>query len=472
MFIPRQWIRKLLASPNVTRFYRRLLRGSPRLQEALGLCLYRYRKFAIRNAASLMPTENELQAEKRKRNNDHQFLVDISGAVSKHDRTGVYRVVFNLLQELLKSPPVGFCIEPVYADASGKLRYARNHVKQLHEIPHDTSLDPVVTVQTGDVFFSADLYFPYPFPVLRNLKLQGLRIIFTVHDMIPLSFPQYFMKLSKLGLEEWLLGATEVADAIVCVSRAVADELQSWIHEHPGYRKDSLPIGYFHHGADPVKHVSISERSDSGLEVLVACKARLTFLMVGTVAPHKGYEQVLAAIGLIWRAGYDCNLIIVGKEGWRMQAFADEFDKHPECDRRLFWLKNSDDRLLTDLYTSSSCLIAASFTEGFGLPLIEAARHGLPIIARDIPVFREVAGNYAFFFRGISAVELATSIQDWIGLYVSGNAPSSLQMPWQTWRESAAQLLHVILDNDWYITDATALNYPARKAGLTENAAV
>lgn len=44
---------------------------------------------------------------------------------------------------------------------------------------------------------------------------------------------------------------------------------------------------------------------------------------------------------------------------------------------------------------SSTCLIAASFGEGFGLPLIEAAQHGLPIMARDIAVFREVAKEYA-----------------------------------------------------------------------------
>ena len=55
------------------------------------------------------------------------------------------------------------------------------------------------------------------------------------------------------------------------------------------------------------------------------------------------------------------------------------------------WHKNR----FVQRFPNSACLIAASFGEGFCLPLIEAAKHDLPMIARDIPVFREVAGQSA-----------------------------------------------------------------------------
>ena len=86
-------------------------------------------------------------------------------------------------------------------------------------------------------------------------------------------------------------------------------------------------------------------------------------------------------------------------------------------------------------------LIAASEGEGFGLPLIEAVQHKLPIIARDIPVFREVAGEHAFYFCGLEPVDLANAISGWLGLNSKGLAPKSDEMPWLTWRESARQLI-------------------------------
>jgi glycosyltransferase involved in cell wall biosynthesis len=77
------------------------------------------------------------------------------------------------------------------------------------------------------------------------------------------------------------------------------------------------------------------------------------------------------------------------------------------------------------IYAASDCLLAASEVEGFGLPLIEAAQRGVPILARDIPVFREVAGAHASYFSGNRADELALAVQGWLSLARQGAAPSS-----------------------------------------------
>ena len=95
-------------------------------------------------------------------------------------------------------------------------------------------------------------------------------------------------------------------------------------------------------------------------------------------------------------------------------------------------------------------MIAASEGEGFGLPLIEAAQHKLPIIARDIPVFREVAGEHAYYFNGLEPQALADAIKQWVGLNSEGKAPQSDGMPWLTWRQSTQQLLAAILPNTRY----------------------
>jgi glycosyltransferase involved in cell wall biosynthesis len=90
-------------------------------------------------------------------------------------------------------------------------------------------------------------------------------------------------------------------------------------------------------------------------------------------------------------------------------------------------------------------LIVASEGEGFGLPLIEAAQHKLPIIVRDIPVFREVAGNDAFYFKGNKPEALEQAINEWLVLHKQGIEPDSNKIVWQTWAQSAQQLMQRIL---------------------------
>ena len=114
------------------------------------------------------------------------------------------------------------------------------------------------------------------------------------------------------------------------------------------------------------------------------------------------------------------------------------------CRAQIARLEGVSDEYLEKVYSSSACLIAASEGEGFGLPLIEAAQHHLPMIIRDIPVFREVAGDHAFYFQGLSADNLARSIKTWLESFEVNEHPTSMAMPWLTWEESAHQLRIVL----------------------------
>ena len=80
------------------------------------------------------------------------------------------------------------------------------------------------------------------------------------------------------------------------------------------------------------------------------------------------------------------------------------------------------------------------------MPLIEAARRHVPIIARDIPVFREVAKEYAFYYSASKPEEMAQAIEAWLDLFSKGQHPRSDQMPWLTWKESAQSVLKTLLN--------------------------
>ena len=119
--------------------------------------------------------------------------------------------------------------------------------------------------------------------------------------------------------------------------------------------------------------------------------------------------------------------------------------ENSELNKRLFWLEDIDDGYLEKIYQSSSCIIAASYGEGFGLPLIEAAFKNTHIIARDIPVFREVAGEHAYYFNGLNPEDLADAVKKWVKIYEAGDHPKSKNIKVLTWKESASNLVSALL---------------------------
>jgi alpha-1,2-rhamnosyltransferase len=112
---------------------------------------------------------------------------------------------------------------------------------------------------------------------------------------------------------------------------------------------------------------------------------------------------------------------------------------HAEFGRRLFWLKDASDAELRDLYEHARALIFPSVAEGFGLALIEAAHYGLPIIASDIPVFREIGGDAISYFDVADSEMLSGRTRECLAA-----AKTRPSIPFMTWRESTEGLLDII----------------------------
>jgi glycosyltransferase involved in cell wall biosynthesis len=245
--------------------------------------------------------------------------------------------------------------------------------------------------------------------------------------------------------EVWLRRLLGVADTVCCISQAVAAELEAWMGEAAipfQYRRPE--VRWFHLGADLERSAPSVGWPEAYGKVNAAMEVSPTFLMVGTLEPRKGHSQALHAFEALWESGHTLNLVIVGKPGWLVDDLAERIRSHPENGAKLFWLQGASDECLEDLYRRATCLLAASEGEGFGLPLIESARRGLPILARDLPVFREVAGDAAYYFAGNSDVALSVRIMDWLALHEAGKAPTPDALAWLTWQQSASQLMAIV----------------------------
>jgi glycosyltransferase involved in cell wall biosynthesis len=247
------------------------------------------------------------------------------------------------------------------------------------------------------------------------------------------------------NFERWLDIIIQNHGAI-CVSHNTANDLKRWIDKNRPQCRDDFEINVSHNGADINENNNNDNLTKKEQITLDLIAKRDTFLMVGTLEPRKGQIQTIKAFDILWSNGINVNLVIVGKEGWAIEELIEMIEHHPEKKKRLFWLNSISDLYLEQLYKISSALILSSQGEGFGLPLIEAAQHNLPIIARDIPVFREVAKEYAYYFKDSKEPQvIADSIKEWMELYNYNNHPKSDDMPWLTWRESSENLLSILM---------------------------
>lgn len=386
-----------------------------------------------------------------------QLLLDISGTHAVDRHSGIERVAKALILALLKQPPSGVRVEPVYlSNAGGHIhyRYANAFTNKLLNLP-DVLVDQAIDYAPGDQLIALDLsgnllVQASQAGVFQRLQISGVNCRVLLHDLLPVTRPELFPPRSDKHFTDWL-SHVAMLDGAVCVTKTVAGELRKWMQAKMPQRVAGFTFDYSHHGADLGSSAPSRGLPAEADAVLASIVQRPSILMVGTLEPRKGYLQAVEAFSLLWENGVDANLVIVGRAGWQqlpaeqqrnIPALLERLSHHPEKDKRLFWLDGPSDEFLEQVYGAVDGLLAASEDEGFGLPLIEAAQKGLPILARDIPVFREVAGEHACYFVADEPKQLSIAITRWVE---QGFVPASTQMPWLTWQQSAARLQYLLL---------------------------
>lgn len=390
------------------------------------------------------------------------LYLDVSATARNDLKTGIERATRSLLRELLLSPPAGFHVVPVVlCEEHGRWRVRRAH-SYLASQDGFGLVDPydeIVVPAEGDILFSLDLF---PKGVIlaakqglyRYWRESGATVGFMVHDLLPISRPEFFPPRASETHQAWMAAICENSNLLVCISEHVKRATDKWWRDFAGKPNFRMPrLATSGHGSDILASLPTAGLPPGAHATLACLRERPTFLMVGTIEPRKGYLQVLSGFERLWRRGIDVNLVIVGSEGWK--ALAEEerrtipetmrnINKCSELGRRFLWLESITDEYLERIYEASTCLLAASEGEGYGLPLIEAARHQLPIIARDIDVFREVAGAAAFYFEGIAPDDIEQTIVKWLKLRAEGQVPDAANLGWETWAQSARRLGRVV----------------------------
>jgi glycosyltransferase involved in cell wall biosynthesis len=327
-------------------------------------------------------------------NNQIRILIDITNLINTEFLSGIQRVVYELSSRILHhNAYVVFFIE---------------HKLIGYDINNQDFFD--VVFKKDDMYLMLDSCLDYfdrvERAMLENRNSGGYNISI-VYDTIPIEQPLLCGAAIPYKFREWLIRCVIKSDLVLCNSKHVSIKLESHLQKLKS-QESCLPLSdYFPLGSDINPKDNATEKSFPKL--LIKNDAPV-FLSVGTIEPRKCYSVALDAVNLAWERGSEFTYVIVGRYGWLQKEFRRKLLEHPEFNRRLYWFDDLKDDYLSSLYHNSRALIYTTIDEGYGLPLMEAAYHGLPAIVSDIPVFKEIAGDQATYFKAADPYQLSLKI--------------------------------------------------------------
>lgn len=214
--------------------------------------------------------------------------------------------------------------------------------------------------------------------VLKALEARGISRIVFLHDLIPITHPEFCRPGDDEKHRQRVLNTLRHASRILVNSRYTADELTAFAARE-GVAPP--PIEAVHLGLEP-----------TFLEKPKAVTPRAYFVHIGTIEARKN----LAFLLTIWRRLAERmgeaapQLVLIGRYGWENEAVLDHLERSPALRGLVHQAADLPDSALATLLASARALVAPSSVEGFDLPAVEASALGVPLIASDIPVHREL----------------------------------------------------------------------------------
>jgi glycosyltransferase involved in cell wall biosynthesis len=327
--------------------------------------------------------------------------------------------------------------------------------RQLRDFPNFFSKFDVYTVP-----FSSENHFlgdPWEFFLLPNaLRREKIDLfhgpafmappfhkhfksVATIHDLvafhhphtIPTKYAFYMRYLIKLMIRK--------ADGIITDSEFIRHEIIKMfrIKEEIIF---TVPISV----SDLFKPVGDADRIEN-LKKRYGIQKRY-FLHVGNIEPRKNLINLFRACDLVWqKLGRDFQLVVVGKKGW---LYSDIFEtlKDAAFARDVVFTGYVEDKDIPALYSGADFFVFPSLYEGFGLPILEAMRCGVPVIASHVASLPEVAGDAALYVDPKDPKDIAEkllTLADDFSLQESLRQKGFLQAAKFSWERTARKTLDV-----------------------------
>ncbi len=266
---------------------------------------------------------------------------------------------------------------------------------------YDTSNMQIIRYGIGNSHFWEQCVLPFFFIgkkdyiVLSFMGLGSILIhnkIMTVHDLSFLYNRSWFSKTYYWWYKLMTPLAIRTSKAIITVSHFSKQEI---LRFYPFIQEHKINVVYC--GLDTNRFHPQETASPADHRFALA---------VSSLDPRKNFMMLIRA----FKGIKDCQLYIVGNHH---RVFSQQEEWNTESENNHFLGRVGDEELLR-LYNQAECLLFPSIYEGFGLPLLEAMACGCPVLASDIPVFKEVCGDAARYFNPYDSQNIKDTIINYI----------------------------------------------------------
>ncbi len=245
------------------------------------------------------------------------------------------------------------------------------------------------------------------------IRRTGVLPFYFVHDLIPLTHPEYCRPGEPEKHLRRMTALLSLGTGVIANSRETLNELavfaglQQALHMPPGL---TAPLGV----GDGVSKGDEAQR--------ISLPGRPYFVMLGTIEGRKNHLLILN----IWaelarRLGTDCpQLVVIGQRGWESEQACDMLDRSEAIRGHVIELSRCGDVQLAAYMANARALLFPSFVEGYGLPLVEALATRTPVIASNLSVFRELAGEIPDYLSPVDGLGWSQAIE----AYASEDSPA------------------------------------------------
>ena len=243
-------------------------------------------------------------------------------------------------------------------------------------------------LRTADIYHSPFLALPP-----HSGKKSSKRFFLTCYDLIPILFPQYCNEdvieliegvVKSIGRETWVL----------CISHSTRNDLLNYL----GNKVDPAKVIVTELAASAVFYRSTDQADNKAVRSKYGIPDEPYILSLCTLEPRKNIDQVINAfVHLVTHERLPAlNLVLVGNKGWKFEKIFEEIARSRELQRRIIITGFVADEDLPALYSDALCFVYPSFYEGFGLPPLEAMKCGTPVITSNTSSLPEVVGEAGF----------------------------------------------------------------------------
>lgn len=231
-------------------------------------------------------------------------------------------------------------------------------------------------------------------------RRAGVRPVYLIHDLIPITHPQYCRAGERDRHIKRMRAALATAAGIIGNSQATLEALREF------GAGEGLP--------HPPEVAALLGSTPLPRPPLVPVSTKPTFVVLGTIEARKNHLLLLNIWErLVARLGEAApRLIIVGQRGWEAEEVCAVLDRGQLRDHVVEIGGASDDEVAFHL-SGAQALLFPTLAEGYGLPLVEALNLDVPVIASDLPVFREIGKDIPTYLNPLDAAGWEKAVLDY-----------------------------------------------------------